>query len=697
MASDGGFDAPSVRLPVSSPPPEPGVNSGLIREADEISETLRIVAGQTDAIPEGDVLKTRLLAAKYRLREAKNALMEVENQIDGGDKEEEVIMATMRTELERCSAILTNAKDVYSFWVGLANDQNTATRLLHSLLVLAIKGNTDVGFDSAHKFKERYLSSHGYRKDEGNTEKSVGRYNGSHDKPHTTKDMHAACSDMTTYQSSVSFTTGFTTGFGGLLTLPITLPCTLVANITVNLRLAFAIAMAGGHDVSRPAICAAAIDAALGFSDANETCEREGITSTSLDPNAVNAGELRVDLPSTDSSHLLDPISHDPSTASSKRLIDRSVADAAARAAMRGNGAVLQGGAWRLARSAAARLVTKGATRGGGIAAARAIPLLGGFVGGGFDAYSVSTAGRRAKKRFLPPIAVTTHKNTSTSYPSPPKSPQPQNAFETVGAGFVDAFQTVSVSLTETFEQASKAMRDGSAGLTGNNHTDEHRMSYQSGSYQTGGGLETDGTRYKPSDINDVTTDFDFFSEHEARWERDATERAAEKAEAMARNVAALDDARRKLLDESESSSSRKESKKEKKLNKKESKRLREVQQTLRWATHETKWVAFLGDDGNSKITVCDVPWPPSTKHILKNAAAAESGGLSEGLSDEELKSKNYRRAYKRLMLRWHSDKFAQRFSHRIDDLDFDLVITRVGEVTSAVVEQWNEFQTTQR
>ena len=132
-------------------------------------------------------------------------------------------------------------------------------------------------------------------------------------------------------------------------------------------------------------------------------------------------------------------------------------------------------------------------------------------------------------------------------------------------------------------------------------------------------------------------------------------------------------------------------------MNKKESKRSREVQQTLRWATHETKWVAFLGDDGNSKITVCDVPWPPSTKHILKNAAAAESGGLSEGLSDEELKSKNYRRAYKRLMLRWHSDKFAQRFSHRIDDLDFELVITRVGEVTSAVVEQWNEFQTTQR
>jgi len=56
-----------------------------------------------------------------------------------------------------------------------------------------------------------------------------------------------------------------------------------------------------------------------------------------------------------------------------------------------------------MARSAAARLATKGATRTTGVAAARAIPFLGGFVGGGFDAAAAVAAGGRAMRRFLPP------------------------------------------------------------------------------------------------------------------------------------------------------------------------------------------------------------------------------------------------------------------------------------------------------
>ena len=43
-------------------------------------------------------------------------------------------------------------------------------------------------------------------------------------------------------------------------------------------------------------------------------------------------------------------------------------------------------------------------------------------------------------------------------------------------------------------------------------------------------------------------------------------------------------------------------------------------------------------------------------------------------------------------MLRWHSDKFAARFSARLADADADLIMARVGDVSRAVVEQWTRF-----
>jgi hypothetical protein len=117
-----------------------------------------------------------------------------------------------------------------------------------------------------------------------------------------------------------------------------------------------------------------------------------------------------------------------------------------------------------------------------------------------------------------------------------------------------------------------------------------------------------------------------------------------------------------------------------------------------RWARHEKRWLAFASDEDSTRaISYDDVPWPPSTKGMLSAVADAEmADDETEPKETDALRTKKRfvatRRAYRRLVLRWHADKFAARFSARLADADADLIMARVGDVSRAVVEQWRWF-----
>jgi hypothetical protein len=150
----------------------------------------------------------------------------------------------------------------------------------------------------------------------------------------------------------------------------------------------------------------------------------------------------------------------------SKRLIDRSVADGAARAALRGKrrrAAKARLGGWRAPPHA--RLATKGATRNHGVAAARAIPFLGGFVGGGFDAAAARPPrGGRATRRFLPPKPTRVDADESRNASTPAQlaseiqklSVSASEGVERLGTGFANAFRGASLAMSDAFESAAE-------------------------------------------------------------------------------------------------------------------------------------------------------------------------------------------------------------------------------------------------
>ena len=98
---------------------------------------------------------------------------------------------------------------------------------------------------------------------------------------------------------------------------------------------------------------------------------------------------------------------------------------------------------------------------------------------------------------------------------------------------------------------------------------------------------------------------------------------------------------------------------------------MREGSRARRWARHEKRWLAFASDEDSTRaISYDDVPWPPSTKGMLSAVADAEmTDEETEPKETDALRTKKRfvatRRAYRRLVLRWHADKFAARFSAR--------------------------------
>jgi hypothetical protein len=720
--------------PPSSPPlptslaPDDDARARSLAEADALSETLRVLAEATDALPEGALAKTRVLAAKFRLRSAKAHTLETSaapESVPSSDWNPSENLASssegafappkeraerlFAAELRRSRAVADAVAETVSFWALLENDENTATRLLHAALCVALRGNEDIQFDGARKFAARYATA------------KVGE-------TLSPSRMHVAANLMIQFQSSVSFGAGFVTGLGGLLTLPVTLPANVAANMVTNLRLAFAVAVVGGHDPMRPSVAAAAIAAALGLTEETDVCS---FVSRVKGDDVVRGAAAHLDDGTSEEDGTLDDERESPAEKTkrrealekrkrkttidrerSKRLIDRSVADGAARAALRGNAAVLQGTAWRMARTAAARLATKGATRTTGVAAARAIPFLGGFVGGGVDAAAAVAAGGRAMRRFLPPKPPVDFDRSS---PAPlavefqKLSDSASLGVERLGNSFASAFRGASAAVSGAFESAAETLADRSPerGRGGNeaplfdNHVDGH-CANASPSYQAGGFGSAKADARGDADAVDASPDgfdFDVFSESEARWEREAARLAAARAEAMARRAEALDAARRRLETQDAAGETTRGDAPGSNPARSDSEVTRRSRRARRWARHESRWLAFARDeDATSTITHDDVPWPPSAKRMLAAAADAEmvddtdEDANGDDATRKEKRRVATRRAYRRLVLRWHSDKFAARFSARLDDADADLVMARVGELSRAVVEQWTQF-----
>ena len=259
----------------SSPPlptslaPDDDARARLLEKADALSEILRVVAEATDALPEGALAKNRVLAAKFRLRGAKQRMLDpcdtrsIPESVPSSDRDEDDASSRRRApaervekttlfaaELRRSRAVADACEETVSFWVGLERDENTATRLLHAALCVALRGSKDIQFDGARALAARYANANG----------AVGE-------SLSPSRMHAAANAMIQFQSSLSFGAGFVTGLGGLLTLPVTLPANVAANMVTNLRLVFAVAVLGGHDPMRPSVAAAAINAALGLTE----------------------------------------------------------------------------------------------------------------------------------------------------------------------------------------------------------------------------------------------------------------------------------------------------------------------------------------------------------------------------------------------------------------------------------------------
>ena len=286
--------------PPSSPPlptslaPDDDARARSLAEADALSETLRVLAEATDALPEGALAKTRVLAAKFRLRSAKAHMLETSAapesvpssdwypSDDASSQKREGAFAPPKeraerlfaAELRRSRAVADACEETVSFWRLLENDENTATRLLHAALCVALRGNEDIQFDGARAFAARYATA------------KVGE-------SLSPSRMHVAANAMIQFQSSVSFGAGFVTGLGGLLTLPVTLPANVAANMVTNLRLAFAVAVVGGHDPTRPSVAAAAIAAALGLTE--ETDARSFFLSARVKDDDVVRGAADAD------------------------------------------------------------------------------------------------------------------------------------------------------------------------------------------------------------------------------------------------------------------------------------------------------------------------------------------------------------------------------------------------------------------
>lgn len=145
-------------------------------------------------------------------------------------------------------------------------------------------------------------------------------------------------------------TSGFLTSLGGFITLPVALPANVASVIYMQMQMIAAIARMGGYDLHDDRVKTLII-ACLCGNEVKEILKQAGIQI-------------------------------------GKKLTERSVQKISSALIVRIN------------RAVGFRLLTKFGTKGA-INLSKAIPVIGGFIGGGVDAYSTKVIGNKAKELFI--------------------------------------------------------------------------------------------------------------------------------------------------------------------------------------------------------------------------------------------------------------------------------------------------------
>ncbi len=158
------------------------------------------------------------------------------------------------------------------------------------------------------------------------------------------------CNSLIRWQVAKAGTSGFITGLGGLLTLPVAIPANIGSVIYVQLRMIAAIAHIGGHDVREDQVRTLAYMCLCG-SAAMDVAKDVGI-------------QIGVKM----------------TQAAIRRISGESLV--------------------RINQKVGFRLVTKFGEKGI-INLGRAVPILGGVVGGAFDGVATNTIGNVARNTFV--------------------------------------------------------------------------------------------------------------------------------------------------------------------------------------------------------------------------------------------------------------------------------------------------------
>lgn len=150
---------------------------------------------------------------------------------------------------------------------------------------------------------------------------------------------------------------GFVSQVGGIVTLPVTLPANIAGLGALQLRMSAGIAHLRGHDVTAPRVRIAALATLLG---------EDGVAE------ALASGVL----PSTPRDLAFGP-----------PLVDEELRT-------------------RLTGAVGQQLLTRVTTKRAGLTLARGVPLIGGTIGAGTDAFHTWRVGRYAESEFTPALQI---------------------------------------------------------------------------------------------------------------------------------------------------------------------------------------------------------------------------------------------------------------------------------------------------
>ena len=167
-----------------------------------------------------------------------------------------------------------------------------------------------------------------------------------------TTSREAAVESLTNWQIAKCATSGFVTGLGGLLTLPVAIPANISSVLLIQLRMILSIAIIGGYDPRSEQV------KSLAF-----VCLTGNVAPTILNEIGI----------------------------SSKQRVTQDAVQKIGKAVM-----------MKINYLVKVRLLTK-TGKIGIIGFGKAIPLLGGMVGGAMDAFSTQSVGNAARRLFIAP------------------------------------------------------------------------------------------------------------------------------------------------------------------------------------------------------------------------------------------------------------------------------------------------------